>query len=87
MQRKSLIKGIYKTVRSNNSWGSFFDETLPEETLNKLANLMSPGAARDLRKSITMACSKAIREDKNILLPSHIEQYDEGEIMPWNIVL
>lgn len=85
-QRKSLIKGIYKTVRENNSWGSYFDETLPEESLDVLANLMAPGAARDLRKSITMACSKAIIQESKIILPSHIERFETGEIMPWDII-
>ena len=85
-QRKSLIKGIYKTVRENNSWGQYFDEVLPTDSLEVLANLMAPGAARDLRKSITMACSKAIREESKIILPKHIERHDNGEIMPWDII-
>lgn len=86
VQRKSLIKGIYKTVRENNTWGSYFDEVLPEDSLDVLANLMAPGAARDLRKSITMACSKAIIEESKIILPSHIERFEIGEIMPWDII-
>lgn len=86
-QRKSLIKGIYKTVRDNNSWGQYFDENLPEDSLDVLSNLMAPGAARDLRKSLTMACSKAIREDSKLILPKHIERYENGETMPWDIVL
>ncbi len=85
-QRKSLIKGIYESVRNNNTWGAYFSEKLPEETLNALSNLMAPGAARDLRKSITMACSKAVKENQNILLPSHIELAEQGEVMPWDIV-
>ena len=86
-QRKSLIKGIYNTVRENNSWGHYFEEKLPEESLDILANLMAPGAARDLRKSLTMACSKAIREESKLILPHHIERYENGETMPWDIVL
>lgn len=86
-QRKSLIKGIYSAVRTNNTWGSYFNENLPDESLDILANLMAPGAARDLRKSITMACSKAIKTNSNIILPEHIERYDNGEIMPWDIVV
>lgn len=86
-QRKSLIKGIYETVRNNNTWGHYFDELLPDESLDILANLMAPGAARDLRKSLTMACSKAIREESKIILPHHIERYENGETMPWDIVL
>lgn len=86
-QRKSLIKGIYKTVRENNTWGQYFEENLPEESLDVLANLMAPGAARDLRKSLTMACSKAIREESKLILPKHIERYENGETMPWDIVV
>ena len=39
-QRKSLIKGIYNTVRENNSWGHYFEEKLPEESLDILATLL-----------------------------------------------
>lgn len=84
-QRKSLIKGIYKVVRESNTWGSYFNELLPDDSLDVLANLMAPGAARDLRKSITMACSKAIREESSIILPHHIERYENGEVMPWDV--
>ena len=63
------------------------EEKLPEESLDILANLMAPGAARDLRKSLTMACSKAIREESKLILPHHIERYENGETMPWDIVL
>lgn len=83
-QRKSLIKGVYTSVIKNNSWGSFFDETLPENTLDVLSNLMIPGAARDLRRSITMACSKAVREQSKTILPKHIEEYKISEVMPWD---
>jgi ATP-dependent Lon protease len=86
-QRKALIKGIYKKVREGNSWGHYFDENLPEESLDMLANLMAPGAARDLRKSITLACSKAVKAESTIILPMHIEQYSLGEVMPWDVIL
>jgi len=84
IQRKSLIGGIYKSIRQNNSWGNYFSEILPEESLDLLAMLMAPGAARDLRKTITLACSKAIVDNSNIILPKHIESYDTGQIMPWD---
>ncbi len=86
-QRKLLIKGIYQSVIKNNTWGSYFSENLPEETLDVFANLMSPGVARDLRKAITMACSKAVKEEKNIILPSHIERYEKENIMPWDAII
>lgn len=84
-QKKSLIKGIYKSVKENNTWGHFFDDILPEDTLDVLANLMSDGAARDIRKSIIIGCSKAVRKDQKILLPEHIERYKQNEIMPWDL--
>lgn len=83
-QRKALIKGVYASIIKNNSWGAFFETELPDETLNALANLMTPGAARDLRRSITVACSKAVREESKTLLPKHIEEYKISEIMPWD---
>ena len=86
-QRKALIKGIYKKIREGNSWGHYFDEHLPEESLDMLANLMAPGAARDLRKSITLACSKAVKTESKIILPMHIEQYSLGEVMPWDVTV
>ena len=86
-QRKLLIKGIYQSIRNNNTWGNYFSENLPEETLGVLAKLMSPGVARDLRKAITMACSKAVKEETNIILPSHIERYEEEDVMPWDAII
>jgi hypothetical protein len=34
-----------------------------------------------------MACSKAVKEEKNIILPSHIERYEKENIMPWDAII
>lgn len=85
-QRKSLIKGIYESTIRKNSWGSFFTEGISNETLSTLAHIMSPGASRDLRRVITTACAKAIKEDKNYITPHHISQLNM-EKMPWDVIV
>jgi ATP-dependent Lon protease len=85
-QKMALIKGIYSATMKNNSWGSYFEPQLPAETIEVFTTIMSTGAARDLRKSITLACSKAIVENSNVILPHHIERYEQEEVMPWNIL-
>lgn len=84
-QRKSLIKGIYLSILKNNTWGHWFNQQIPDDTLDILSNIMAPGAARDIRKTIATACSKAILEDKNEILPSHISQLISYDKKPWDM--
>ena len=84
-QKRSLIKGIYTATINNNSWGQYFDKDLSNDTIDSFSTLMSAGAARDLRKSITLACSKAIGENSTTILPKHIENIPKNQPMPWDI--
>ena len=85
-ERKCLIKGVYQSILKNNSWGSIFSETIPEATLDLLASVSTPGAARDLRRNLTVACSKAARANRNELLPEDLSMLAQGEKMVWDIV-
>jgi len=83
-QRKVLIKEIYNSIRSNNSWGGYFSTEVPNESLDILANIMTNGGVRDLRKLITTAFAKAKKDNNKEITPCYIEKYSQQEKMPWD---
>lgn len=84
-ERKALIKGIYNATLKNNSWGSYFNPELSDESMTLLANMMTTGAARDLRRTIVTACAKAIKDNQKDILPKHIDTDKQPEKMPWDL--
>jgi ATP-dependent Lon protease len=84
--RCAMSRHIYKALRNTHSWGAFFDEHMPDETIQVLARPAS--AARDLRKNITTAFATAAREKRSRLLPSDIPAGNCPIILsPWDAPL
>lgn len=82
-QKGILAENVYQSILLNNSWGSFFNNQLPEATKSLLANDLSNGGARDLRKVITFACSQAIKENSNELRPDFFKS-NTTQQLPWD---
>lgn len=82
-QKKSLIKGVYETILQSNSWGHHMSSNISSEVLGALAEMGD--AARDIRRSITIACSRAVVDGKNEIHMQHLDAYKQIERMPWEI--
>lgn len=67
--RKKMARIIERGLRQHNTWGLGFRE-VPEETLDVLC--AERGSARNLRKNLMSAFSRAAREGRSVLLPSDI---------------
>lgn len=86
-ERKALIKGVYQTILKNNSWGAIFNQEIPDASLDLLASVNTPGAARDLRRNLTIACAKAVKANRNEIHLDDLKMIPKVETMPWDIIL
>ena len=86
-QRRQLIKGIYSSILTMNSWGHSLDTSLSGEVLDLLAEMMSPGAARDLRRTITTACARAVKDKRHTILNRDIDSFALPDRMMWDLPL
>lgn len=71
MALKQLGRNVYSNLRKNNQWGSFFDNEIPEETLELLVT--NNGSVRDMRKYIEFAFARAANENSSKILPQHLK--------------
>lgn len=83
-QRRNLIQGIYHSLLKNHSWGDSLESNLSETVLDVLADAMGPGAARDLRRSITTACAKAVRHQRKEITLADLPVFQQQVKMPWD---
>lgn len=60
VERKALVRGVYKSVLANNEWGRHMAPTLCDSTVQMASELQGSGATRDLRRGLSTACSKAV---------------------------
>lgn len=86
-QRRNLVQGIYQSLLKNNSWGASLETKLSETVLDVLADAMGPGAARDLRRSITTACAKAARHQRKEITLADLPAFHQQHKMPWDTSL
>lgn len=85
VQRKSLIKGIYKSVLANHTWGGKFSGDMSDTILDALASINTPGASRDLQRNLITACSKALRHNRNTIHLEDLVIIPNVHAMPWDI--
>lgn len=84
--RSAMAVHIYSALRKANSWGASFDETLPAETLRVLVR--PSGSARDLRKNISEAFSKAAQQQRSRVEPQDVPVQASNAIQtPWDAPL
>jgi ATP-dependent Lon protease len=86
-QRRNLIQGIYHSLLQNNSWGHTLNADLSQTILDVLADAMGPGAARDLRRTITTACAKAARHQRKDITLADLPVFHQANKMPWDTTL
>lgn len=83
MQKDALTQGVYLRIVESNPWGAHLDKTLSEDVLYALARASTPGAARDIRRIFTTACSRALREDASSISVAHLG-LPSFTVLPWD---
>ena len=83
-ERRSMCSGIYEAVTGKYAWGQALAPRLPEDTLDRLAALAAEGAARDLRRSLTSGCAKAVAAGRREVLPEDLPMPEEFSCDPWD---
>lgn len=86
-QRKTLVNEIYKTILKNNTWGKSLDTDLSEDITSAIADTIESGGARTLRRDITTACAKAVKNNRNVILLSDINTFQKQPKMLWDLAL
>ena len=82
-QKNALTQGVYSRIIESNLWGKHLDKTLSDNVLSALSRASTPGAARDIRRILTTACARALREKTPCILISHLG-LSSTPIMPWD---
>ena len=84
LERRAMCSGIYEAVTGKYAWGQALAPRLPEDTLDRLACLAAEGAARDLRRSLTSGCAKAVAAGRREVLPEDLPMPEEFSCDPWD---
>lgn len=84
-ERKKMLNGVYQSILKNNSWGKNLAINLPETILDMLADMNSPGAIRDMRRIMTTACSRAIKNKRLEIIEQDIGKLEKPVKMLWDL--
>ena len=84
--RCAMALHIYRALRKRHSWGPYFEEELPQETLQVLVR--PAGSARDIRKNLNQAFAAAALAQRQRVEPQDIPVMPSaGLLMPWDLPL
>lgn len=86
-ERRSLSLGVYKSILKANAWGAKMSKELSVDVLIKASEAQGPGATRDLRRALTTACAKALRDGRNFIKVEDLPNATSKKQALWNAAL